>query len=212
MIEKKTITISLDTPTPEEIINDNKNQENKEQKKADKYYLPVLNINSPPAWPSAPLEQRRHFTDAVAYETCLGNCCGYKGLKAACCYLDTDDIEHVLGPLDEPWIKMACVKLSKEHNITYRREDIVIDFEEGKIIGEKFFNGHPVFQAETSYPMLRFQVIGNRFACKFLNPTSQKCTIYTIRSKMCRNYLCQYIKANFLIRTPSNPNTYKKLR
>jgi Fe-S-cluster containining protein len=181
----------------------------------DRFHLPVLHINDPTQWPSQPLENRIRFTDEVAYNTCLGNCCGVEGLKAGCCQMDPDDMEHVLGPLDEDWIKEIVAWL-RVKGIAASRADVVIDFEEGRVIGEKFFNGErkAVFMSEDSYPILRFQVQGPRFACKFLNPVSGKCNIYEKRPDMCRGYLCQYIKANFLIRTDSknHPNTYKKFR
>jgi Fe-S-cluster containining protein len=177
----------------------------------DKWYLPKLNINDPTMWDSQPLEKRRHFTDEVAYQTCLGNCCGVQNLKSGCCHLDPDDIEHVLGPLDEEWIT-ATIKWMRKSGIMAGRNDIVIDWEEGKMIGEKFFNGHQVFQSKGSYPMLRFQVTGPRFVCKFLNNDSGKCTIYLKRPDMCRKYLCSYITGNFLVRTPDKPNTYQKIR
>lgn len=180
---------------------------------ADKFHLPVLHINDPTQWPSQPISNRMRLTDEVAYKTCLGNCCGVPGLKARCCQIDPDDMEHVLGPLDEVWIKTIISWLRKK-GMTASRADIVIDFEEGRIIGEKFFNGDrkAVFQSPESYPMLRFQVSGPRFSCKFLSPTDGKCTIYEQRPDMCRSYLCQYLRANFLVRTPDKPNTYQKLR
>jgi Fe-S-cluster containining protein len=181
----------------------------------DKFHLPVLHINDPTQWPSQPLENRLRFTDEVAFHTCLGNCCGVEGLKAGCCQIDPDDMERVLGPLDEEWIENIVVWLRRK-GIAASRADIVIDWEEGKIIGERFFNGErkAVFLAKESYPILRFQVFGPRFACKFLNPTNGKCTIYEKRPNMCQGYLCQYVKANFLIRTDpvNHPNTYTKFR
>jgi Fe-S-cluster containining protein len=177
----------------------------------NKWYLPRLHINDKSMWDSQPLEKRKHLTDKAAYETCLGNCCGVPGLKSGCCHLDPDDIEHVLGPLDEEWIKDIIQWLRKQ-GIMAGRNDIVIDFEEGKLIGEKFFNGHQVFQSKGSYPMMRFQVTGPRFACKFLNNASGKCTIYEKRPNMCRDYYCQYIQTHFLVRTKTHPNTYTKLR
>lgn len=179
----------------------------------DRFHLPVLNINDPSQWPSQPLENRLHFTDEVAYKTCLGNCCGVEGLKAGCCHMDPDDMEHVLGPVDDKWIK-DIVQWFRHKGIMVGRADIVIDFEEGKILGEKFFNGErkAVFMNEDSYPILRFQVEGPRFACKFLSPDSGKCTIYEKRPAMCRGYLCSFVKSNFLVRTQEHPNTYQKIR
>jgi Fe-S-cluster containining protein len=180
-------------------------------KNGNKFYLPRLSINDPTMWESQPMEKRRHLTDEVAYQTCLGNCCGVPGLKSGCCNLDPDDIEHVLGPLDEEWIK-DTIKWLRKQGIMVMRSDLVIDWEEGKLIGEKFFNGHKVFESKESYPIMRFQVSGPRFVCKFLNNDNGKCTIYEKRPNMCRDYYCQYIQANFLVRTKKNPNTYTKLR
>lgn len=181
----------------------------------DRFYLPVLHINDPTQWPSQPTENRLKFTDEVAYSTCLGNCCGVPGLKAGCCHMDPEDMEHVLGPVDEPWIKEVIAWFNRK-GISATRSDIVIDFEEGRIIGEKFFTGErkAVFQAKETYPILRFQVEGPRFACKFLTPNSGKCSIYEKRPPMCRGYLCQHILSSFLVRTdPKNhPHTFVKIR
>ena len=185
------------------------------KKKQGKFYLPVLRINDVDSWESLPVEKRVHFTDKVAYNTCVGNCCGIPGLKAGCCHMDMEDLEHVLGPIDnkpgEHWIQ-DIVKWFRHKGVMVGRADIVIDFEEGKLIGTKFFDSHPVFFKEESYPILRFQVDGPRFVCKFLNTDSGKCTIYEKRPNMCRFYLCQHVKANFLVRSPDHPNTYIKVR
>ena len=177
----------------------------------NRFYLPVLHINDPTMWDSKPLSERLHFTDEVAMETCLSNCCGTPGVGNACCVLDKDDLEHVLGPVDEDWIK-SMISWYKKKGMTMNRSDIVIDFEEGKLIGEAHFGGHRVFTDPKTYPILRIQAYGPRFACKFLNVHNGKCTIYAQRSDMCKNYLCAYVKANFIVKTPKNPGTYKKVR
>lgn len=184
-----------------------------EDKKDSRWYLPRLNINDPLMWPSLPLEQRRHFTDEIAMETCLGNCCGVPGLKAGCCRLDPDDLEHVLGKVDEEWIT-ETVKWFRKKGIMIGRADLVIDFEEGLKVGPKFFNDHPVFKLKTSYPFLRFKIDGLRFSCVFLNNNSGKCTIYQNRPSMCRNYLCAFVTGNFLVKSkdPNHPNTWEKRR
>jgi hypothetical protein len=183
--------------------------------KDNRFHLPVLNLNDPTQWPSQPLENRLKFTDEVALHTCLGNCCGVEGLKAACCHLDPDDLEHVLGPVTESWIT-EIVNWLNIKGIKATRSDVVIDFDEGKLIGQKFFTGErqAVFSSKESYPMLRFQIDGPRFSCKFLNPISGKCSIYIKRPEMCKGYLCQYIKANFFVKSDpiNHPNTYKKIR
>ena len=182
---------------------------NEDERKRNKFYLPVLYINDATMWPSLPVSERKNFTDQVAYDTCLGNCCGVKDLKGACCQLDPDNIEHVLGPVDEPWIK-RIIKVLRKNGQTVSRRDIVIDLEEGKLIGDKFFHSHPVFHSPNSYPMLRFQVYGPRFACKFFNSVTAKCTIYEHRSDMCSSYLCNYVKTNFMIKTKDHPNRFVK--
>lgn len=182
---------------------------------SSRFHLPVLNLNDASQWPSQPVENRTRFTDEVAEKVCLGNCCGVEGLKAGCCQMDPEDLEHVLGPLDEKWID-DTIRWLRIKGVNATRADVVIDFEEGKIIGERFFTGErrSVFMSEETYPILRFQINGPRFACKFLNSVSGKCNIYERRPGMCRGYLCEYVKANFLVRIDpvNHPHTYIKFR
>lgn len=182
-------------------------EELKAAKKENRFYLPILNLNHPEMWPPKPKSERRHFTDKVAMETCLSNCCGVPGLKSACCRMDPEDLEHVLGPVEEKWIK-KILKWFRNKGFELKRQDIVIDFEEGKLIGAHLFNGHRVFDDPKSYPILRFQVDGNKYCCKFLSPATGLCTINSEKSEMCRGYLCSYVKSNFLIRTKNHPNQY----
>lgn len=182
----------------------------KEAKKENKFYLPVLNINKPEFWEPLPASERKHFTDSVAKETCLSRCSGVDGLKAGCCKLDPNDLEHVLGPLPEEYIQ-KLIKWFQKKGINFKRQDLVIDFEEGQIIGRNFFNGHPVFEEPKTYPIFRFDVDGPRFSCKFLNNQSGMCSIYEMRPDMCRNYLCNYVKSNFLTKSKKNPNVWVML-
>jgi Fe-S-cluster containining protein len=162
-------------------------------------------------WPSKPLSERKKFTPEEATKICLKNCNGVPGLWSACCRLDPDDLEHVLGPVTEEWIKKILKYFSKK-GFNYTRADIVIDFEEGQLIGDKFFNGHPIFKNKASYPIMRIQTIGPRFGCKFLNPDNGKCGIYEVRpTPMCDGYLCSYVKSNYLVRTKEHPNRYQKV-
>lgn len=214
MFIKKTGSISIDVLSSDEKEDENKIEIKKTEnpsRKVEKYYLPVLHLNRTEEWQPVPNSERRHFTDEVAMETCLSKCCGHEGLKSACCTLDPDDLEHILGPLDEKWIKKTISWLRKK-GINVTRHDIVIDYEEGKLIGVNHFNGHKIFEQKTSYPMMRIQVFGPRWACKFLNVNSGMCTIYDKRPDMCRDYLCQYVKSNFLVRTKTKPNTYQNVR
>lgn len=205
-----TRTLRIEFGDNEKHVEINNNSNNVVLTKQDKFYLPILNLNQKEHWPSKPLGERKHFTDKVAYDTCLGNCCGIEGLKAGCCQVDVDDLEHVLGPIDEEWIK-KFIKSSKKLGENLSRQDVVIDFEEGKLIGDKFFNGHEIFKKESSYPMFRLQVYGHRFVCKFLNTSTKKCKIYLDRPNMCKTYICEYVKSNFLVK-PQNSNVYKKIR
>jgi len=228
MNSKKQKTLSLDELLEMENINlsdpfgdvDIQNDENKTKRlnkeeiakvrKDNKYYLPILSLNDPNMWAEKPKKNRIHFTDEVAKETCLTNCCGVPGVFSACCRLDLDDLEHVLGPVTEKWVK-RFLNYAKKRGWNYRRSDVVIDIEEGKLIGERFFNGHPVFSRPSSYPMMRLQIMGPRLACKFLNPEDGLCGIYQNRPDMCKKYICQYVKNNYLVRLPDKPNTYRKI-
>lgn len=187
------------------------NLEIPKKKVLNKFHLPVLNINKEDYWPSLPLKDRHHFTDEVAAKSCLGNCCGYEGLSAGCCQVDMEDLEHVLGFVSEEDVEQL-VKHLKKTIPGIKREDVVMDIEEGKIFGKKFFNDHPVFKDEKSYPMLRLQGYGPRFTCKFLSLQTFKCTVYNHRPAMCREYYCQWIKSNFLLRTKDRPNTWQKIK
>lgn len=180
-----------------------------ESKKRAKFYLPVLHINDATQWESKPLSERKPFEGEVAMKTCLGNCCGVENLKGACCQMDPEDLEHVLGPVDEAWIK-RMIKFYKKKGMTVTRHDIVIDFEEGKLLGQVHFNDHQVFKSPDSYPIIRMQASGLRFSCKFMNPHNGMCGIYSERPDMCKNYTCSYVKANFLIKTKAHPNTFIK--
>ncbi|MFA6049657.1 MAG: YkgJ family cysteine cluster protein [Candidatus Paceibacterota bacterium] len=179
----------------------------RELRKDNKFYLPVLRLNHMDMWPPKPRSERKHFTDQVAKETCLSKCCGVPGVKSACCRMDPNDLEHVLGPLDEDWIG-KIIKWFKKNHINVTRQDVVIDFEEGQLIGRNFFNGHQIFEDPKSYPIMRFQVDGPRFACKFLNNQNGMCNIYEQRPDMCRTYLCGYVKSNFFVQTKDNPNKW----
>lgn len=176
-----------------------------------RFHLPVLNLNNQDYWVSKPKSERQLLTDEKATEACLENCCGVKGLKAGCCHVSPNTLQHVLGPIDEPWIKKMLTTMRKLGYTGTTRQDIVVDEEEGRIIGERFFDSHPVFFQKSTYPILRMQLRGAEFACRFLSNTG-KCTIYEHRPQMCRSYYCEYLKTNFLIRLPSHPNTYTKVR
>lgn len=143
-------------------------------------------------------------------ETCLGNCCGIPGTKSMCCRLSPSQLEHVLGPLDDKWIK-KITEWFKKRGINVTRQDIVIDHEEGVLIGRNFFNGHEIFERKETYPIMRMQVEGPHFACKFLNNMNGMCNIYEQRPDMCRSYLCGHVKSNFLVKTKDKPNTWRKI-
>lgn len=184
-------------------------EELRELKKENRFYLPVVYLNHMDMHPSKPNSERSHWTDKKAMETCLGNCCGIPGTKAMCCRLNPEQLEHVLGPLDEKWIK-KIVEWFKKRGISVTRQDIVIDYEEGVLIGRNFFNGHEIFEKKESYPIMRMQIEGPHFACKFLNNMTGMCNIYQERPGMCRNYLCGYVKSNFFVKTKQKPNTWSK--
>lgn len=187
-----------------------------EEKVDGKHYLPVLNINDESMWESKPNSQREHLTDEKAYEVCMKNCCGVPGLFAACCRMDPDDLEHVLGPVDEDWIKKT-IKQWKKQGYEITRSDLVIDYEEGKIIGDKLFNGNDIFKNPSCYPILRFKVHGQRYACQFMNPDNGLCRLYgegsnDKRPGFCKTYYCEYIKKNFLVRRNNNSNKWEKIK
>ena len=107
------------------------------------------------------------------------------------------------------------VKWFRKKGLNFSRQDIVIDYEEGVVIGDTLFKDSPnnaVFKDKKAYPFLRFQVLGPRYVCKFMNPTTYKCTIYEVRPNMCRTYYCGYVMSNFLVKTKNHPNRWQKVR
>lgn len=199
--------IILETKSTKSLTGD----ELKAAKKENRFYLPVVYLNHMDMHPPKPNSERQHWTDEKAMETCLGNCCGIPGAKSMCCRMSPDNLEHVLGPIDEKWIK-KIVEWFNKRDIVVTRHDIVIDYEEGKLIGQNFFNGNAVFEKKDSYPIMRIQAEGPHFACKFLNNMTGKCNIYPMRpTPMCDTYLCGYVKSNFFVRSKEKPNTWAKI-
>lgn len=222
-LNKKTVrTISIDDLVEIEskinLVLEDENQKNKNLsekdlknlKKENRFYLPVVYLNHMDMHPPKPNSERQHWTDEKALETCLSNCCGITGTKAMCCRLNTEKLEHILGPLDNKWIKKITEWFNKR-GINVTRQDIVIDYEEGVLIGRNHFNGHPIFENKDSYPMMRLQVEGPHFACKFLNNKNGMCNIYEQRPDMCRGYLCGYVKSNFFVKSKNKPNTWTRI-
>ena len=185
-------------------------EEMRELKKENRFYLPVVYLNHMDMHPPKPNSEREHWTDKKAMETCLGNCCGIPGTKSMCCRLSPSQLEHVLGPLDDKWIK-KITEWFKKRGINVTRQDIVIDHEEGVLIGRNFFNGHEIFERKETYPIMRMQIEGPHFSCKFLNNMNGMCNIYEQRPDMCRDYLCGHVKSNFLVKTKDKPNTWRKI-
>lgn len=223
VIERKKVVLEAETgtkfvPFESVVVGDETTPEQQletveipKKKVQNKFHLPVLNINKADYWESQAVSDRKHLTAEVAAKTCLGNCCGYEGLSAGCCQLDSEDLEHVLGRVDEEDIKKLIMHLKKTQP-GIKREDIVIDIKEGMMIGKQFFNDHAVFKDERSYPMLRLQIFGSRFVCKFLSTKTFMCTVYSHRPKMCVEYYCEFLKKNYLIRTKDKPNTWQKVK
>ena len=176
----------------------------------NKFYLPVLSMNESDFWPSLPKSQRSLLTKEKLRGVCTKSCCGHEGIYSGCCRFDPDDLENLPGPISEKWIK-SFIKNAKKKGQILKREDIIIDFEEGQIIGNAFFGGNKLFKEKALYPILRFQAHGPRFACKFLNLNSGACSIYNQRPDKCKHYYCEYLKRNFLIKTDNSTNTYKMI-
>lgn len=201
-----TSDIALETKSIKHLTN----EELKAAKKENRFYLPVVYLNQMDMHPPKPNSERTHWTDEKATETCLSNCCGVPGTKSMCCRMNMENLEHVLGPVEEKWIK-KIIEWFKKRDVIMTRHDIVIDFEEGSLIGQNFFNGSAVFEKKESYPIMRMQIEGPHFACKFLNNMTGKCNIYPVRpTPMCTDYYCSYVKSNFFLKTKEKPNTWSK--
>ncbi len=167
----------------------------------DKFHLPLLNFESESEYPPISSGERIHLTDELHRNICNRHCCGIDGLGWACCFINPDSPEHVLGPVDKKWIKQFGTSNTMEED-------------EGKEFARKRLAVHyePFFRSQ-NYPMLRLQIYGGLYVCRNFDLKTRGCMLSCKqRPEICRNYLCEYLRANYFVRLPEHPHIYVKVR
>ncbi len=133
---------------------------------------------------SEPLDAKA-IRDEVIHYTCVSNCFGKRHNSAGCCKMA--DRDFIIGPIDDA--QEFLKRLNTRDKTKYKFSDIFIEYKEGS----KLFPDKVSWQDPNHYPALRLQMNDPEFACNFLSE-KQECTVYGIRPKTCRNYLCEHLK------------------
>lgn len=120
---------------------------------------------------------------------CRNKCQGIDKFYGACCTLDNRN--YIIGVHKEKEIKEFLKKLSKKFDRQIKKEEIFIEYEEGK----NLFYDKQVWQDANNYPALRVDTENNIFPCIFYNLTLKQCSIYEIRPYICREFLCSFLKS-----------------
>lgn len=125
-------------------------------------------------------------------DICSFKCFGVDGYDGSCCQVE--DRNWIIGPHDdvEPFLQ----RLSKKFGREIKFEEVFYTFEEGSVL----FPDKESWQDPNSYPALKVDLEKNRKPCVFYNTTLKSCSIYDIRPNTCKNYLCDYLHRELLMR------------
>lgn len=117
---------------------------------------------------------------------CSKKCWGVDNYDGSCCCVENRDF--IIGThLDtDDFIENLSLKLNRD----FKKEEIFIEYEEGKNI----FPDKSNWQNPKCYPALRIELENIRKNCIFYNNTLKFCSVYDIRPETCQNYKCDYLK------------------
>jgi len=119
---------------------------------------------------------------------CRNKCQGIDRFYGACCTLDNKN--YIIGTHKEEEVKEFLKRLSKKFGREVKREEVFIDYEEGK----KLFYDRQVWQDPDNYPAMRVDAENSMFPCIFYNLALKQCSIHEIRPYTCKWFLCPYLK------------------
>lgn len=119
---------------------------------------------------------------------CSYKCCGYDNYDGGCCSIE--DRDFIIGPHKD--YDLFLQKLSKKLDMTIRKDEIFIDYVEGK----NLFPDKITWQSLESYPAFRVDLDSDKKYCIFYNKFLKFCTVYDIRPNTCQIYKCDYLKNN----------------
>lgn len=123
-------------------------------------------------------------------QICSTKCYGVDNHDGACCKIA--DRDFIIGPHSEEDIIGFLTRLSTKFDREIKREDVFIDYEEGKNLFPNKLN----WQSPKNYPAFRIDTNNPNYPCIFYNETVKACMIHNIRPLVCFNYYCDYVRKN----------------
>lgn len=112
--------------------------------------------------------------DIIA-KTCSTECFGSRGYHGSCCRLEERD--YIIGPVSD------ASEVAERLGVSY--DDMFIEYSEGSAMYPHLSS----WQNPSHYPALRIR--GD--ACVNYNTALRRCTIYSDRPQICRDYVCSYL-------------------
>jgi hypothetical protein len=129
---------------------------------------------------------KQDVIDATCYYTCSRMCYGTRGQSGICCTLGERD--YIIGPITDT--ERFLADLSKKLGETVKFADVFMEYEEGS----KMFPDRKCWQEPKNYPCMRVVNDPSRgYPCQLLS-LDMKCTVHSIKPKVCRDYLCDYLQ------------------
>lgn len=125
-------------------------------------------------------------------DICSFKCWGREGYDGSCCHVE--DRDWIIGPHDdvEPFLQRLSDKFGRKVEF----DEVFYTYEEGSAL----FPDKKCWQDPNSYPALRIDLEKERKPCMFYNSTLKSCSVYGIRPNTCRNYHCDYLYRELLMR------------
>ena len=129
---------------------------------------------------------RDKLRSLVTEYTCGQKCMGQAGNAGGCCTLG--DRDFIIGPV--PDIDALLERLSERWGRPVLRTEIVIDYEEGRVL----FPGRACWHEPSHYPALRVLLDHARLPCRFYDVEKARCSIHDLRPSLCRSYECDWLE------------------
>ena len=126
---------------------------------------------------------------------CSNKCFGIPDHHGSCCTIDVRD--YIMGA--HPDADEFITNLSKKFGREIKREEVFVEYEEGKDMfsyEKNGITGKSIWKREESYPALRVDLNNPSLPCIFYNTHMRACSVYDIRPKICREYECDYLTKN----------------
>ena len=101
---------------------------------------------------------------------------------------------EIIGPHDD--VEPFLDRLSERFGRKVEFNEIFYTYEEGSAL----FPEKKSWQNPNSYPALKIDLEKKRKPCVFYNTTLKSCSVYSIRPNTCRDYHCDHLYRELLMR------------